>query len=118
MRIFGRVCGFVAGALLILQAIGVFLGYSLHGVAFGIELIALAVGCITDAFVYFKKPKHPFLRIKFCYNDGLQFERVVRADRPFDVKEDLRLLRQIAITTFESEKDEAVYESSIAGRCN
>ena len=72
MRIFGKVCGFVAAALLILQAICVFCGYPLHGVAGGVELITLAVWCATDAIIYFKKPKHPYLRFTFMHDDCTQ----------------------------------------------
>mgnify|MGYP000848846332 CR=1 FL=1 len=107
MRIFGKVCAFVAAAMLVLQAICVFCGYPLHGVAGGVELITLAAWCVTDGIVYFKKPKHPYLRFKFIYVDGSAEGFITRADKasttrlgthePFDT---------LNISYFESEKDE------------
>lgn len=72
MRIVGKICGWVAATMLILQAICVFYGYPFHGVAAGIELIMLAVWCATDAIIYFKKPKHTETDVYIHYSNGMK----------------------------------------------
>lgn len=111
MRIFGKVCGWVATVSLILQAICVFCGYPLNGIAGGIELIALAAWCATDAIFYFKKPKHPYLRISFRRDDGSADEFVVRLDQTVTFEEPLQKpVRTLDIVYFESDKDEVSNE--------
>lgn len=80
MRILGKICAWVAATMLVLQAISMFYGYPIHGVACGVELIALAAWCATDAIVYFKKPKHPYLKWTVTYQDGTQRAITMRAD--------------------------------------
>ena len=108
MRIFGKVCGFVAAALLILQAICVFCGYPLHGVAGGVELITLAAWCLIDAIVYFKKPKHPYLHFRISYPSGSTDEFIARADqKSTDRIRSNEQFETLSVAYFESEKDEA-----------
>ena len=111
MRILGKICGWVAAALLVLQAICVFYGYPLHGTAGGIELITLAAWCATDAIVYFKKPKHPYLRWVVSYQDGTQKSLVMRADEQFSIpaKSDNPVVK-LDVIYFESDKDEVANE--------
>ena len=107
MRILGKVCAFVAAAMLVLQAICVFYGYPLHGVVGGIELIAIAVWCVADGIVYFKKPKHPFLRFRFIHDDGGEDGFTVRADRNTTVRRNVyQPSARMHVEYFESEKDE------------
>lgn len=111
MRIFGRICGWVAATMLVLQAICVFYGYPLHGNAGGVELITLAAWCATDAIVYFKKPKNPYLRVKFRRDDGAVDEFVVRADHTTTFSESLQKpFHALDIVFFESDKNEVANE--------
>lgn len=111
MRMFGKVCGWVAAALLVLQAICVFYGYPLHGTAAGIELITFAAWCATDAIFDFKKPKRPYLRINFRRDDGSTDEFVVRLDQTVTFEEPLQKpVHMLDIVYFESDKDEAANE--------
>lgn len=118
MRIFGKVCAFVAAALLALQAVLVFMGYPLHGVGAGIELLVLGLGSVLDGIYWFPKPKHPFLRFSFMYGDGTKDGFVTRADHTTQIERSLRRpFHTLYVVFFESEKDEATDESNIAGRC-
>lgn len=70
MRILGKICGFVAAALLVLQSSLLFTGYPLSGVGAGIEFVALAFWCATDALTSFKKPHPIFRKFVVRYDDG------------------------------------------------
>jgi len=108
LRISGIICGLVVAAMLVLQAICIFYGHSLRGATFGIELLALAIWCATDAIIDSKKPKHPYLKWVVTYQDSTQRTITMRAD-------DMQLIPatpdnpivDLAVTYFESDKDEA-----------
>lgn len=108
MRILGKVLAGIAAALLVLQAVCVFLGYPMiYGAVGGIELITLAAWCITDAIVNFEKPKRQFVRYTFSYDDGTSEKHIVANDAPYELNTSSnKALETISIEYFESDKDE------------
>lgn len=107
MRIVGKVCGWAAAAMLVLQAISMFYGYPIQGIAGGIELIALAVSCATDAIFNFERPKRPYLEWRATYKDGIEKKFTMPAKAQFSIPATPENpVIKLGVTYFESDKDE------------
>jgi hypothetical protein len=109
LRITGKIVGYFLTVVLIFQAIAIFSGSPIDRIPFGIELIPLSLLIALDTAMRYKKPKYPYVRYMFIYDDGTTEDKIVSNDEPITVKID-KNIKAINIHYFESGKDEVKNE--------
>lgn len=105
----GKVLAMFLALIIAFQGIGEFYGLPLSSPIYGAELIIIAVIIAVDSHYLFQKPKYPYVRYTFEYDDGTVEDRIVSNDECSMVKID-KEIKSIKIHYFESDKDEVANE--------
>lgn len=109
LNAFGKVLAVFLALIIAFQGIGEFYGLPISSPIYGVELIVIAVIIIVESNYLFQKPKYPYVRYTFVYDDGTSEDRIVSNDEPIAVKID-KEIKSIKIHYFESDKDEVANE--------